>query len=195
MDAPSAPEAHPLAVALAKRLRNAPNSRILEIGAGNGRNTRFLQDTGFHVTAVADICASLPAVTAPPYDAALSTHAFLHGTLDAVRTTLDEVFRLLQPNALVYATFGSTHDARYGTGTRLEDHVFAADTGEEAGVPHIYFTAKRLRAALEPHVIVESLHERNVDAIVGGWAHRQQPRGSVHWFLIGRVRACVSTSE
>ena len=60
---------HPLALDLIERLRDRPGARVLEIGAGSGRNTRALIGAGLRVQAPPD---------SGPYAAALSTHALLH---------------------------------------------------------------------------------------------------------------------
>ena len=171
---------HPLALALIERLRERPGARVLEIGAGSGRNTRALAAAGFRV-------CELPA--GQPCAAALSTHALLHGTPGLLTTELAEIARALEARAPFFGTFGSVHDARYGIGTRHEPHVYAALDGDEAGVAHVYFDEPRLRELLSSNFIVESMLEVGVDRIAGDWAHRRAPlHGAVHWFVIASVR-------
>lgn len=163
---------HPLCLALVERLRERPRADVFEIGSGSGRNTRALLAAGFTVNA-----------TLGPYAGALSTHALLHGTPDEIRESLHAIARALEPDAPFYVTFGSVRDARCGEGTRVADHAFAPTHGDEAGVVHAFFDEKRLRAMLEEHFVIESLHERDVDEVAGSWAHRERPlRGAVHWF-------------
>lgn len=70
--------------------------------------------------------------------------------------------------------------------------TFAADDGDEAGVPHTFFNAATLRAMLEDDWIVESLAEHAVDEIAGDWAHREKPlEGSAHFFGVLRTREPV----
>ncbi|HUA08079.1 MAG TPA: hypothetical protein VMA98_02325 [Candidatus Acidoferrales bacterium] len=171
---------HPLALALIERLRDRPGARVVEIGAGSGRNTRALQAAGLHVY-------TLP--PGEPAAAALTTHALLHGRLAEIRDTLDAIAASLEPGAPLFGTFGSTSDARFGSGDELEAHVYAARSGDEAGVAHAYFDEPRLRALLAARFTIESLREVDVDEIAGRWAHPNDPlRGAVHWFAIARKR-------
>jgi len=94
----------------------------------------------------------------------------------------------LKPNGLLYAAFGSTHDARFGKGAKLSERTFAPLEGDERGVPHSYFDEPSLRELLEKNFAVERLEEIQVDAIAGSWAHRETPlRGAAHWFVEATV--------
>jgi hypothetical protein len=176
--APSPP--HPLAEALIARLAGRRGVPVLEIGAGNGRNTRAMRAAGLTVLAfpAAIRCA-----------ACLSTHALLHGTPASIAQTLDAVADILEPEAPLFATFGSTRDARYGVGDELEPYVYAPAEGDEAGVAHTFFDRDRLAALLTARFAIDSLEERSVNAIVGSWAHVISPlHGAVHWFALARRR-------
>jgi hypothetical protein len=180
---PDSPEAvhrppHPLALALIERLRDRPGARVLEIGAGSGRNTRAL------------VAAGLKVGSAPeggPYAAGLTTHALLHGTPASLAGELASIAGALEHDAPLFATFGSTRDARYQTGTLLEPYVYAQDEGDERGVAHAYFDATRLRTLLEPYFAIESMREVVVDDIAGRWAHPTSAlQDAVHWFVIAK---------
>ncbi|HKU68738.1 MAG TPA: hypothetical protein VJP85_13250 [Candidatus Baltobacteraceae bacterium] len=192
MDTPSPREtnlrrAHPLALALARRLHAQPHARVLDFGSGSGRNTAALEAAGFTVRSVPD--AQVQTFRANrEFDAAVGTHALLHGTPAAVSQMLRAIANALKAGAPLYVTFASVSDARYGKGTRIGDDTFAPDEGDERGVAHVYFRERGLRDILERDFVVESLDERNVDEIAGRWAHAQQPRGSVHWFVQARRR-------
>ena len=173
---------HPLAQALIERLHGA-GFRILEIGTGSLRNRAALEAAGHAVDSFAQ-APEAPAV----YDGAISTHALLHGTRDAVAGELRRIARVLRPGAPFYATFASVRDERFGKGIQIDPYAFAPSTGDEAGVAHAFFDEPALRAAVEPLFSIESVDERNVDAVVGRWAHAQPPRGSVHFFLVARNR-------
>ena len=176
---------HPLAVALIERLQTQPGAAVIDFGAGSGRNTSALQAAGFNVCGVRD-SETATFTPAHEFDAAVSTHALLHGTNSTVVSMLQSLANGLKPHAPFYATFASKHDSRYGQGTRIERGVFAPDTGDEAGVAHVYFDEAGLRGVLGPYFVIEALEERNVDAVVGRWAHEQRPDGSVHWFVYAR---------
>ncbi len=169
---------HPLALELIERLRNRPGAPVLEIGCGSGRNTRALEAAGFRVTGLEkeDIAAG-----------ALSTHTFLHGTPASIDELFARVAERLEPHAPFYVTFGSVRDARYGLGTRLEEHVYAPGTGDERGVPHTFFDEASLRSLAQRRWDVQSLREERVDDVAGKWAHERTPlHGAFHWFAVLR---------
>jgi aminoglycoside 6'-N-acetyltransferase I len=169
---------HPLALGLIARLRERSGARILEIGAGSGRNTTALRDAGFTVE---DYDERLDR----RYAGALSTHALLHGTPASIAQRLDAIAKALEPGAPLYATFGSMRDARHGEGRRLEEYVFAPVDGDERGVAHTYFDDQRLAKMLETRFAIEALDEVGVDRVAGQWAHEQVPlRGAIHWFAL-----------
>jgi hypothetical protein len=169
-------------VELIERLRPAGDARIVDFGTGSGRNTAALTAAGFSVLEVADDrTRGFAAETAA--DAAIGTHALLHGTTEEVEAMVEAVAASLKPHGVLFATFGSTADARYGAGTRIDANTFAPDSGDEQGVAHCYFDEPRLRRMLERRFVIESMEERGVDDIVGRWAHAERPQRSVHWFV------------
>jgi hypothetical protein len=182
---PDSPEAvprppHPLALELIELLRGRPRAVIYEIGPGSGRNTRALVSAGLFVR------------TTPveaPFGAALSTHALLHGTPASLGHDLAMIADALEPGAPLFATFGSTRDARYQRGTFIEPHVYAPEDGDERGVAHAYFDHVRLFDLLAPRFSIESMREVAVDEVAGTWAHPTSPlRGAVHWFVVAARR-------
>jgi len=186
---PSIP--HPLALQLIERLRHDRcRGRILDFAAGSGRNSRALAAAGCDVVAIADP----QAYGESPFDgidehfvAAISTHGFLHGTQASIEKRLHAVAQRLEAPGLLYATFGSIRDSRFGTGTRIDDRTFAPANGDERGVAHAYYDRADLEGALGRSFVIESLEERGVDEIAGAWAHRERPlAGAVHWLAIAR---------
>ncbi len=170
---------HPLALELVDCLRDRAGASVLEIGRGSGRNTRVLQAAGFRVIGLDDEETAA---------GALSTHTFLHGTPASMHAMLARVAERLAHSAPFFVTFGSVRDARYGQGTRIDEHVYAPDFGDERGVPHAFFNARTLRLFLAQAAwCVESLREEPVDDVAGTWAHEQSPlRGAFHWFTVLR---------
>jgi hypothetical protein len=171
---------HPLAVSLIERLRGRDGLSVLEIGAGSGRNTRALSAAGLYV---------FGGLNGPVADAAIATHALLHGTPATIGELLERIASGLRARAPLYATFGSTRDARYRTGEEIEPRVYAPLDGDERGVAHTFFDEVRLRALIDRHFHIESLAEVSVDDIAGTWAHQERPlEGAVHWFLVATKR-------
>ncbi len=204
-DPPDSPEdlrsfarPHPLAERLAERMRGRPGARVLDFAAGSGRNGAALRRAGFAVVAVDDTRAQseAPLTGVPgPFAAALTTHGLLHGSRGAVEARLDAIASALDDGALLYATFGSSRDARFGQGERLDACTYAPLDGDELGVAHVYFDRAAIEALLRRRFVVESLEEHAVDEIAGKWAHRERPlTGAVHWFVVARKAPPATTS-
>jgi len=172
---------HPLAVRLIAEVA-AGGSQILEIGTGSGRNRRALLAAGLDVTSI-DAGHPVPAAT---FDAALSTHALLHGTPATLQAALEGVHLALRPQARLYATLGSNRDARYGKGRQIAAHVFAPEGGDEAGVAHTYWDEPEVRILLAGFKIIELSHVR-VDEIAGSWGHEKSPLAQAyHWMVVAQ---------
>lgn len=184
---------HPLAVRLIERLRPRHDARVLEFASGSGRNAAALRGAGFAVVTVSDASAVSPAPFAGIADrfaAALSTHGLLHGTPAIIAARLQEIAALLEPSGLLYATFGSTRDARFGRGEQIDAATFAPLDGDERGVAHAFFDRDHLTALLAPDFAVESLEEHAVDDVAGRWAHQERSlERAVHWFVTATVTA------
>jgi SAM-dependent methyltransferase len=189
---------HPLTEQLIDRLGAGSGDRVLDYASGSGRNTAALRDAGVTVVAIDDQRAACPTTLADvdeAFDAVLSTHGLLHGNVPAVATNLHWIADHLKMDGLLYATFGSSRDARFGKGTRIDASTFAPIDGDERGVPHTYFDERQVRSLLAVEFEVESLQERGVDEVVGSWAHRKRAlRGAVHWFIVARKRYCAETA-
>lgn len=185
MSSSSAQTAHPLAERLIRHTREHPiDGPVIEVGTGSGRNTRALVEAGIEVVSVPD---ETPYTQLPGgrevYGAALSTHAYLHGTEAKLRAGIAELRRVLRRNAPLFITLGSFKDARYGLGIPFDERSFAPGDGDEAGIPHVYFDRDGVVELLAGFAI-ESLEEVDVDAIVGRWAHpTDEISGRVHWFV------------
>lgn len=176
---------HPLALLLAARLR--PGARVLYVGSERSRTAGALAEMGLQVETKAD--AGAPNGPGGTYDAAISTHALLHGTPAEIAAALAGIAAALPPRAPFHATFGNRADARFGSGTAVGEATFVPISGDEAGVPHSFFDDAELRALVEPAFEIESVAAQEVDDVAGTWAHGERPlEGAVHWFVVARRR-------
>jgi hypothetical protein len=189
MSSGSGQTAHPLAERLIALAGEHPlDAPVIEVGTGSGRNTRALVDARIQVLSVPD---STPYTQLPggreEYGAALSTHAYLHGTSAKLRAGIAELRRVLRPNAPVFVTLGSFKDARYGLGIPFDEFSFAPGEGPELGIPHAYLDRDGVVESMLGFTI-ESMEEVDVDDIVGRWAHADDDEivGRVHWFVVAR---------
>ena len=104
-------------------------------------------------------------------------------------TSLHAIAARLFEVAPLYATFGSTNDARFGQGRRINAFTFAPIEGDEIGIAHTFFDQSSLRAILETSYEIESIEERRVDEIAGTWAHVTRPlHEASHWFVVATKR-------
>ncbi|GAC1300583.1 MAG: hypothetical protein NVSMB19_07370 [Vulcanimicrobiaceae bacterium] len=205
------PSAHPLALELSARSYGAAapgDARVLLLGIGSGRNVPAFLAAGLRVDAIesdpqraivgATHFAAEPRVRvararyrgplpfAVAYDAALSTHALLHGTPEQIAAGIRAAADRLTPGAPFYATLGSQRDPRFGTGERLGDQTFAPLAGPERGIAHTSVTAAGARALFADFVI-DSLEEVAGGERIGRWAHDDAEAATiVHWYVRAR---------
>jgi len=192
---------HPLVGALIETLSNG--SRVLLVGVGSGRHVPPLLAAGFIVEAIEEDperaaraaerfkskarvrvvggSYSVPPLLFSGYDAAVSTHALLHGSPPQIAASLAAMGSGLRAGGLFHLTLGSTRDPRYASGLRLDDATWVAETGAEIGVPHAYFDEKAARTLLSDWTIL-SLDERSAAETAGRWAHTSAETATmVHW--------------
>lgn len=154
--------------------------RILELGAGHGRDTLYFAQQGLEVVAtdfsdiaVAEICRAAQAqgvatrVTAMVHDLR-DTLPDASGSVDAVyahmalcmalstkeiRAAVDEVRRVLRPGGKFIYTVRHTGDAHYGTGPEHSDGIF------ESGGFAVHFFSRELVNGLAAGWNLDEVHD------------------------------------
>jgi hypothetical protein len=187
MSALSTPVPHPLAERLIARYRDDRRTGpVLEVHAGSGRNTAALIAAGIPVVATRDDepYTQLPGAR-EGYDAALSTHGYLHGTTAKLRQGIGDLRRVLAPGAPIYITLGSLNDPRFGFGTAFDERTFAPGDGPEIGIPHAFFERDGIIELLRGFAI-EAMDDVEVTEIVGTWAHPDSDERIQHWLVVAR---------
>ena len=130
---------HPLAERLIERLQSRGGNRILDFASGSGRNCDALQRAGFSVVAVDDRTAASPdpfAGVPRGFSAIITTHGLLHGSRSGIAARVRSIAELVEAGGFLFATFGSTRDARFGRGKRLDESTYAPIDGDERGIAH-----------------------------------------------------------
>jgi len=139
--------------------------RILDAGAGAGRNSRFLLRRGHDVVAVDDSgfaietlrplereypgrfaavqCSFYPLPFPPDsFDLVVCIHAAHHQTREGIARSFGEFARVLSPAGALIVNLLSKEDARFGEGDCVGRNTYAPDHGDERGIPHYFVEDK-----------------------------------------------------
>jgi SAM-dependent methyltransferase len=118
-------------------------SRVLELGAGHGRDTLFFARSGLVVDAVDFSATALAQLADATFDGVYA-HMLLCMALPTsqIHALVGEVRRVLRPGGMFAYTVRHTGDAHYGTGTRRGDDIY------EHGGFAVHFFSRSLVDAL-----------------------------------------------
>jgi tellurite methyltransferase len=194
-------EPEPLVHTLAGLLRARGLGRVLDVGCGLGRHTRFLASEGFQCTGVDASPAGLDYARAEAtaagldisyqqsafyelpfpdasFDAVIAWNVIYHGNGVLAQRAADEFARVLEPRGLYVGTLLSKRNAGYGRGREVSQDTFVVDDAADDKVrPHLYVDAATV---LRLHSGFELLVLRN----------DEQSPGANHWqFLFERLAA------
>ncbi len=146
---------------------------ILDVGCGTGRHLVYLSKKGFEVTGfdaspkAIDLAKkwleteSLEAEVSIhrmedsfPYsentfDAVISIQTLHHNLMTNIRTTIDEISRVLRPKGIIFITVptfqsGPVPPERDWGLRQVEDGTYIPEKGPESGIPHHYFSCNEL---------------------------------------------------
>lgn len=142
--------------------------RILDLGCGSGRHIVFLAKHDFEVHGVdvspvgielakrwmedeglaasliiGDIYNKLPYADAC-FDAVISVQVIHHNTAENIRRLIAEIWRLLQPAGLFFATVPMYRNQAKRF-QQIEENTFLPLDGREKGIPHYYFDEEQIR--------------------------------------------------
>ena len=152
----------------AKVFKEKNYDKILDLGCGTGKHSIFLAKQGFNVYAtdisptgidIAKQKAKLQGLDNIQFkqhdmriipfadsffDAVVCTWTIYHATLDEIKKTVSEVYRVLKSNGTVITDFLSLADATYGLGNEIERNTFIGEKNQEEDLPHHYTTREEL---------------------------------------------------
>lgn len=141
---------------------------IWDLCCGTGRNTTLIAEMG-HIAYGSDISENgikftqallekqgvegtlkVSDMTEYPFgekklQGIFSWNALHHNTLENIKKAVDIVYEALVEQGLFMVTLMSTRSEGFGIGREIETGTFVQDDGEEAGVPHHYFTEQEVR--------------------------------------------------
>ena len=170
-------EPHEAIPAIAQQMTATGARTVLDIGSGTGRHVVFLAAQGFSVfgldsspvgleltrqwltetgcsaqLAAQDIYDRLPYEDAF-FDTVISVQVIHHARIAPIRSLIQEIARVLKPGGLVFVTVPQLQNQ----GTRFEEvepGTCIPLDGQEAGLPHHYFTPEELRREFAAFEIV-----------------------------------------
>ena len=144
--------------------------RVLDLGCGNGRHTKWLGDSGASVTgldlsqyavtttrrktanlkAATTVRATFSALPFPDqsFDGALAYCALSHGRRDDCERAVLEVIRVLKIGGWAVFYLLSDEDFRFGSGVCVDDNTYRFSTGPEAGIEHYFFPRAAIASLL-----------------------------------------------
>jgi ubiquinone/menaquinone biosynthesis C-methylase UbiE len=186
----------PIIVDYAEFLANTGARRVLDLGCGAGRHLVYLASKGFEVvgldvsdTALA-MCSDrlfqagfkntilvkhemleLPFID-NYFDSVFSTNVIHHAPIPQIKTTINEIHRVLKNNGTVLVTVASDSDYRNHTGEKTEDNTYVFTEGDEVGITHHFFKEDELAKCFERFEIA-SLSEELIPVKEGQRGHFQ----------------------
>jgi len=148
---------------------------VLDLGCGTGRNTIYLAQRGFKVTAT-DISKTGLSMTKKKaqklgyeikttchdmrnmpfkdasFDAILCSWVSGHGTHEDMVAHANEMLRVVKPGGLIFVDYPSKEDALYGLGDEIEKDTFLNNVPGEEKIPHHYSDEEEIRNIYQEHV-------------------------------------------
>jgi ubiquinone/menaquinone biosynthesis C-methylase UbiE len=163
---------------IAKHFKARGVKQILDLGCGSGRHTVFLANQGFEVVGldialtgldatfqqlveagqtghvIASDILQLPFIDRV-FDAIISVRVIHHNRLRKIQETVVEMWRVLQPNGLVWITVPVPKNHPSAQGREIEPRTYVPCSGCEKGLPHHLFTEEELCALFQTFSILE----------------------------------------
>jgi len=175
---------------------------ILDLGCGLGRNSVYLYQQGFKVTAVDasksaidrfkvtlqekgyEIDLRLCDMHSLPFadecfDGVFSFHVIYHTNTAGIRKVISEVYRVLKPDGEVFVTFNSKNNSSYlkNIQYKIDENTIIKQEGIEKGIPHYYCDEKEVKDLMSSFEILRFFYLEDI-----------KPDGnrSCHYFVLAK---------
>jgi cyclopropane fatty-acyl-phospholipid synthase-like methyltransferase len=158
---------------IAHILKHVRANKILDLGCGTGRHTIYLAKKGFNVygfdmsvtgirytkrrlkakglkahISVHDMSAGIP-YRSGFFDALISIQVIDHNTAKGLRSTINEIYRVLRKGGTLFVSVQSKRALAGNKHRFLSKYTYIPLDGGEKGLLHHYFTAGTLRSAFK----------------------------------------------
>lgn len=150
-------------IRLAPFFKKEKINKILDLGCGEGRNSRFLSGKGFEVIGVdiskiaiqkakkADnkakyLNANMKKIPFQKdfFDAIISIQTIFHEQINGIRKTIREISRVTKNQGLVFITLQPVRGNESFMGKKLENGTYIASKGDDKGEIHHFFTKSEI---------------------------------------------------
>lgn len=142
---------------------------VLDLGCGDGKYLKFLQDVGFSVSGIDSSPAAIKMArkalgrtaelqtkniyTAPlapkKYDLVISVAAIQHGTKSSIKQLVDRIYKSLVSEGKIFITFPRSTSlkrwATFGKTKEIDPGTYIPLLGPEKGLPHSFYEKKELQ--------------------------------------------------
>lgn len=162
-------EIFPKIINATKTFKSKNIENILDLGCGFGTNTLYLAEEGFQLWAgdKSEKCIDklkskvkklkienvnykeIDMRDIPfkdnSFDAVICVSTLEHGAINEIKSTINEIFRVLKPGGILITDLLSIEDDSFGLGEEIEKNTFVGGREGEEGIPHFYTTDKEIK--------------------------------------------------
>lgn len=191
---------------IAKRWKRAKKKKVLDLGAGTGRNSVFLTQQGFIVFAMdissegmeilnkkcieneISIDIEVADMLLLPYedsffDAVVAFHVVYHTDRAGIEKTISEIHRVLNKEGEIYLTFNAITNPSFRdpSNKRIDDFTVIKTTGIEKDVPHYYVDEAEIRRIMKDFDIIRIVYQEVIEL----------DNKSCHYFVLAKKFATM----
>ncbi len=185
-------------VTLSNELNTKDSKKVLDFGCGLGRHSILFTQKGYEVTAIdisktaiyylynwandeglkikvliADIFSK--ELKNNYFDIVICFNVIYHNIRKNIVDVLNEIWKKLKKSGIVYLTFLTRDDDKYGIGEEVEKHAFLCETSIHPGDLHYFADESDLIDLLQNYNIIEMKKAEHT------WLYKRKNRFSSFW--------------
>ena len=175
---------------------------MVDIGAGKGRHSFYMNKLGLSVSAV-DLSESSVEIIRQKnqeqgcsvevfqsdmiklpfadnqFDCAICFHTIYHTNLDGLVKSIEEIKRVLKSGGEVFITFNSKDNDSFKNGESVDNYTIYKTGGIENGIPHSYIDFDDLSWIMKGFKLIKVQQIRN-------FVYKEEPVGGNHYYVLAR---------